>query len=215
MKYHNFLWKSKIILLTVGIMTISLPIMAEEGKGMTWGYRGEHIFPNNKHNVYVGCNSTTVWAPGQTKCDAYKGETSCTKKRHILCMKEVGNIKRPPYVVGGQAHSMPKEFYWGWSPRKIKLGPKKKGIHLTSLAVANNFCGNGWRMAEFHDGYWIAGMGSDHHHKNSSPQWNLANAKSGGWAYYARFQGNNNRLNKLKNKRFWVHSNTTKANCWD
>ena len=111
--------------------------------------------------------------------------------------------------------SMPNEFYNGWATKRIKLGPKKKGTDLTSLAAANNFCGNGWRIAEFHDGRWISGMDANNHHKSSSPQWNSGNAKQGGWSFYARFQGNNNRLNKLKTQRFWVHINDQPANCWN
>ena len=206
----------KVAILTIGLMTISLPVMSAGSKGMTWGWRGiDNVLPNGKHYVSVGCNSNTQWASGQTMCNAYQGETSCTEKRHILCMKNTGNIKRPPYAVTDSGGGMRKEFYAGWSPKMIKLGPRKKGTDLTSLAVANNFCGAGWRIAEFHDGFWIAGMDANNHHRNSSPQWNLNNAQRGGWNFYARFKGNNNSLNKLKTKRFWVQNNDSNANCWN
>lgn len=227
---NNILSKMvKTIILATAVMTISLPVMASGGKGMTWGFRGYSIPANNsattpyqnpkagyKKNVYVGCNS------GGTMCNAYKGETSCSAKRHILCMKVSGNLKRPPYKVTTGSNAMKKEAYSGWSPKKIRLGPKVQGTNLSSLAVANRLCGTGWRMAEFHDGFWIKNMSKTKHHKSSTPVWNLAKAKRGGWAFHAKFVRNNNlqgnfkkQIRTLKNERYWVHINDTKGNCWN
>lgn len=146
-------------------------------------------------------------------CDAYKGETSCTEKRYVLCVQDSGNLQRPPYEVTTTANAMSKEAYSGWVPTKFKPSNQLiEGIALTSQAAGDSFCGAGWKMAEFHDGYWIAGMNTTNHHGAS---WNLANAKPGGWNFHARLEGGQNEINKIKRERYWVASNTTQANCWN
>lgn len=194
------------------------PAFAGGGKGMTWEWR-KNDFPNASNNfrkkvVHLVCSSPA--------CNAYQGDTSCQQKRRILCVKTSGNHRaRPPYKVlhsGGHGAS-----YEGWVSRPIKFGPKVKGIQLTSRQVADQMCGGGWRMAEFHDGRYISGMSNTQHYggQNSPSPWNQANSSSGGWQFHAKFSGNvgpNSQLRKSKTqngKRFWVASNTTDANCWD
>lgn len=225
---------SKAIVFTTTIVAIAVPTTFANDKGATFGFRHmsfpvpgsntpvppngwpAHIptnAPNNsnlqKNSVFVGCGD--IWG---TRCDAYRGDTSCSLKRHILCTKEAGNIKRPPYIVypsgGGQA----PEFYAGWSPKRIKLGPKVFGTQLSSLAVANSLCPAGWKMSSFHDGYFINGMGNASNNKFYGNTWNISSARHGGWSFHARFQGNLNKL-KTPNLRFWVHSNGQEANCWN
>ena len=208
---YNHLTIKALLLATAG-MCASLPVAAQNGNGMTWAYRGMSFpAPNNsalqRKSVFVGCHGASG-----VSCNPYQGETSCSVKRHLLCVKDTGNIKRPPYAVTTVNHAMPKEYYAGWSPKKIKLGPKKRGSDLTSLAVANQFCGVGWKMAEFHDGFWKSGMSTAQHFGNS---WNINSTRRGGWGFHARFQGNANRLQKLKTKRFWVNINDQQGNCWN
>lgn len=83
---------------------------------------------------------------------------------------------------------------------------------MRSIMYFHNFCGVGWRMAEHHDSYWIAGMSTTQHAGNA---WNIGNASKGGWGFHARFQGNQNRINKLKNQRYWVAINNQQGNCWN
>ena len=214
-KNYSKLIAKSIIIAALGITT-TLPALAENGKGMTWGFRADS-FPTPANNAqartfFVGCGGKKHNQAGWEQCNAYTGQTSCSVKRHILCVKTTGNLKRPPYAVTTTSHAMAKEFYAGWSPRKMKLGPKKFGTDLTSRAAGDNFCGTGWRMAEHHDSRWISGMSTSQHYGNS---WNVANSRSGGWAFHARFQGNQNRINKLKTQRYWVAINNQTANCWN
>jgi hypothetical protein len=179
--------------------------------GMTWGYRGQSIPDGSDKLVAVGCNSTTQWGVGQSKCNPYKGETRCSAQRHILCVEEKGDIPRPAYAVNPG-----KENFSGWSPGAIKLSPEISGEQLTSLEAANRFCGTGWRMAEFHHGHWIEGMDAENHHSDSNPPWDLAKANtSGGWNFHGQFAGDDESLHKLKTQRFWVHIKNQPANCWD
>lgn len=179
--------------------------------GMTWGFRGQSLPDGPAHIVQVGCNSVTEWASGQGMCDPYKGETRCSTERSVLCVQEAGNIPRPAYAVVPD-----KENFSGWFPGAIKLSALIRGDQLTSLNTANQFCGEGWQMAEFHNGHWIKGMDEENHHITSNPPWSLANANSsGGWNFHGQFQGNDGELHQLKTQRFWVHIRNQPANCWD
>lgn len=227
MKKHQLKFVMAALALPVFLLGTLTPAYAKDGKGMTWGFRG-YSFPhpsvpytplNRKRVMLLGChafkhgvNPSNPPNPASfaQSCNASVGETSCTAKRHILCIKESGNLKRPPYKVrpGG-------ELYAGWAPRVVKLGPKKKGIQLTSQAVANNFCGAGWRMATHHDGRWIRGMGATSHFGNA---WNVANTRQGGWSFHARVQvnpNNQNQVNRYKGQRYWVAVNDQQGNCWN
>lgn len=212
MKTTYKLLTTKTLLFIAAGFCVSLPAVAQNGNGMTWAFRGMSIpTPNNsqlqKKSVFVGCHSLSG-----VSCKPHTGDTSCSVKRHVLCIKDVGNIKRPPYAVGASSGGMSKEYYAGWSPKRIKLGPKIRGTDLSSLAVANQSCGVGWKMAEFHDGFWKSGMSATTNFGNS---WDINSTRRGGWAFHARFQGNANRLNKLKTERFWVHINDQQGNCWN
>lgn len=130
---------------------------AEPGKkGMTWGY----ISTINRFEITrVGCygrprvDGTDDGPP----CDPYVGDTLCTAELPILCLKSTG-APRPDYEV-------PNDDYFrnGWAGGYIRVTDPVLGTALTSLAEANRLCaalGEGYRMAEFHDG-------------------------GGGWAWYA------------------------------
>lgn len=202
-------------------------------------------------------SSVAVQGQGPQMCDAYRGETACTEERYILCVAEPNNpyfqrlppyndpnstnpatpyfpnliippYKRPRYKIHHAAHAMPKKFYAGWVNQPIKLTRYKyAGNALTSAAVGNQLCGNGWRMAEFHDGRWMAGM--DYNVPSTYGNgWNPQATKSGGWSFHAPLAPNrnmgtdehpanagNNADTKFINNRYWVRSNTTAANCWN
>lgn len=136
---------------------------------------------------------------------------------------------RPRYKIHHQAHAMPKEFYAGWVDQPVKLSKTKiEGSELTSPAKADELCGVGWRMAEFHDGKYMPGM--DYNVPSTyGNNWNPT--KTGGWSFHAPLaadrnmgpdgpnshpanSGSNARINFKKN-RYWVKSNTTPANCWN
>lgn len=87
---------------------------------------------------------------GTTGGNPYSGDTLLTKKLPILAIKKE-NLPRPPYQIPPQG-----SFYYGWTRGRIKLTPPIYGFEITSLAQANKYCeetcGQGYRMAEFHDG---------------------------------------------------------------
>lgn len=233
MKKHQLKFVMAALVLPIFTLGILTPVYAQGGKGMTWGFRG-FSFPhstipftpqNRKRVMLLGCHafkhdvnpsnppSLPVTNHSQS-CNAYVGETSCTETRPILCIKESGNLKRPPYKVrpGG-------ELYAGWAPRVVKLKEGIQGTQLTSRAVADNLCGAGWKMASHHDGRWIQGMGATSHFGNS---WNLSNTRQGGWSFHARVNAvpaNNpnhqSQINRYKAQRYWVAVNDQPSNCWN
>lgn len=198
--------------------------------------------------------NTPVTGNGTRSCDAYNGDTLCSEKKYILCVAEPDNPyfqrlppyhqpnnnpatpyftmtpppgKRPRYMVEGQGGSMPPEFYNGWVDQPVKLTREKyAGTALQNPANADQLCGNGWRMAEFHDGRWMPGMNWNTPTFGNS--WNPASTRPGGWAFHAGLaadrnmgtddhpanSGSNARANFMK-ERYWVKNNNTNANCWD
>jgi hypothetical protein len=113
-------------------------------KGMTWKLVG-HANGVDR----VGWDATT---------NAYEGDTPCTARLPILCLKQ-DNSPVPP--------GLTTTFYDGWAKGNINLTPLNslvEGTELVSREVADSKCvaafGDGWRMAEHHDG-------------------------DGGWRYYA------------------------------
>lgn len=144
--------------------------------GMTWR-KTDH--DSQRGQDMVGCN---------TSCDAYVGDTLCTERRPILCIRKDGS----------ESNGYVPDFYYGWAAGNIGLTPPAVGTDLTSLDAANARCvetfGEGWEMAEFHDG-------------------------GGGWAW--RAYGNlDDRYNVSvlpydESRRFWVHIDDQPANCWN
>lgn len=105
---------------------------AAGGKGMTWR-KGGHANGVDR----VGCFNP--------ECDAYQGDTVCSARLPVLCLKQDGS---PPPV--------PTDFYNGWAKGNIALSRAVRGDSFKSKAEADAFCraefGQGYRMAEHHDG---------------------------------------------------------------
>ncbi len=82
------------------------------------------------------------------------------------------------------------------------------GIELSSYETANEICsselGEGYRMAEFHDGRYVIGMGLDMYYGATWP----SSTSRGGWAFYAYGD-------ELPETRFWLYINDQMANCWN
>ncbi len=159
-------------------LCMSLHSLTYAADGMTWKIQSH----NNQLGVdRVGCSN----------CDAYNGDTNCSTKLPILCLKQ--DYSPDPGVphVGG-AHAMPEDFYNGWAEGHIGLTFPVRGDDLAGVADANDICevqfGSGYRMGEFHDG------------KRSSGGY-------GGWNWYA--YGNVD-----DSSRVWVHINDQPSNCW-
>jgi len=100
--------------------------------GMTWTTGGPI--------VHVGQDSTT---------NPYTGDTAANKSLPILCLDVTG---------AALPNGLTPDFYNGWAEGSLQLSAPINGTLLTSRAVANDYCalsfGTGWRMAEFHDGWY-------------------------------------------------------------
>jgi hypothetical protein len=98
-----------------------------------------------------GQRGLTTWVgaiDGST--DAYRGDTPCSQTRPLLCFQP-GARPRPP------TFSFPAlTAQTGWTGGAIALLPEVLGLEVRTRAVADRMCagrfGDGWRMAEFHDG---------------------------------------------------------------
>ncbi len=138
-------------------------------RGMTW-----RVHDQGNGVVHVGRDEVT---------NPYQGDSSVDSALPILCLNPDG---RP--VPDG----VPLSEYHGWAHGEVKLTQKVIGRALTSNAMADRFCstefGQGWRMAEFHDG--------------------KLNGQTTGWNFYA-----NGTLST--DSRFWVAINDQNANPWN
>jgi hypothetical protein len=145
---------------------------------------------------------------GAQACNPSDGDTLCTERRPVLCLKPDGS-PRPPYTVTSSEHSMPKEYYEGWAEGRLGVTPPVAGTSLTSLAAANALCeqalGKGYRMAEFHDGKYFEGMDAQN---ANGPSWPRDRLSAGGWAFHA-FGA------VPADTRFWVSINDQRGHCWD
>jgi hypothetical protein len=183
---------------------LAVPLYPPPRRGLTWG----RVAHDKKLGTdLVSCHGAP--RPEGGDCDAHEGDTLCTEQLPILCLKRDGSA-RPNYALVGTAHSMPREYYQGWAGGRIALTRPVRGTNLTSLAAADAICaqalGKGYRMAEFHDGKYVVGMGEQRLHGKLWPKDDAL--ASGGWAFHAR--------GKVKGTtRFWVSINDQPANCWN
>jgi hypothetical protein len=150
-------------------------------KGMTWQFGSVNA---TSGTITVGCGS----AP-PNRCDPYVGDRPCTTALPLLCFRPF----TPPLPVPQSVNDT--DFYNRWSGGIVGTTAPVLGSSFGSgpgsLANANAACatafGQGWRVAEFHDG---------------------ANG-AGGW----NFQAYGNVGNSAS--RFWVDIKTSpNATCW-
>ena len=138
----------KIDVLTTGILVVaaavlvSVPALADpKDKGMTWT-KGSSNAVNG--TVTVGCGN------GPTRCDAYKGDTPCTRELPLLCFLPLKAPQPTSTIVPDQ--------YDQWSGGLVGTTPPYKGNFFKTLQEANDACIKefkdiNWRVAEFHDGW--------------------------------------------------------------
>jgi hypothetical protein len=112
---------------------------ASGSKGLTWKLLATN---STTGTIDVGC---------ATGCDAYHGDTSCTKALPLLCIKNAG----PGFPLPVPASVDNSNQYHKWSGGVV--GTTKAVVPPAKLAAANALCvkefGPGWRVAEFHDGW--------------------------------------------------------------
>lgn len=151
-----------------------IPVSTPSGNyAMTW----TRLNQQSNNITHVGSDSST---------NAYTGDTLTTTTLPILCIYQ--NASPLPSGVT-------TDFYNGWAKGHVALSMPVTGTSITSLAVGNGYCsgylGTGWHMAEFHDGWYGAGL-----------------ASQGGWSFQA--------FGTIPaTGRFWVYINDQTANPWD
>lgn len=128
--------KSNRFYLSIMAFSLSSAIHAAGGNGMTWA---THSHDNSLGIDKVSCSN----------CNAYQGETSCKVSLPVLCTR-IDNAPRPAYT------ATPSEYYDGWSGGHIATTMPVQGTSLSTATTGDQLCratfGDGWRMAEFHDG---------------------------------------------------------------
>jgi hypothetical protein len=147
-------------------------------KAMTWTTL-QLIKSWNNQNYYALVGSDINTNP-------YEGDTLITESLPILCIKKA-NLPKPDFV---SPHFTPGGAMRGtWSNGYIALTKPIQGLEITSLKVANEICqqtfGEGYRMAEFHDG--------------------------AAWDFWGEIVNN---ANFTLQDRFWVFINDQQANPW-
>jgi hypothetical protein len=154
---------------------------------MTWGSGTSVRMPSEKGEVVqVSCHGFPK-LDGSDSCDAYHGDTLCSRPRPVLCLLKDGRAE-PESIAKLRAASMmsPDKFHAGWAKGELALTPAIRGDAFANRHAADAYCartlGEGWRMAEFHDG-------------------------DGGWGFVA-----NGHIDAKS--RFWVAINDQPANCW-
>ena len=197
------------------LIASSSAAIAADGKGVTWGIQGSHDATLGID--MVGCGGLPASPIAGGSCDAYVGDTSCKTALPLLCVK-IDNSPRPNYAVASGGGAMPPAFYQGWLGGHMAVTAPVFGTNLRTATTGDDLCksqfGEGWRMAEHHDGKWINGMAKNAYYgdvvnwKSPSP-WPAA-VQGGGWAFYA--YGN---LPRTPTTRFWVKVTDQPSGCWD
>lgn len=112
--------------------------------GMTW-----KLIERNGSYSHVGADTQT---------NPYIGDTNPAISLPILCVRIDGRAPPP---------GMSFDYYNGWVAGELRLTAPVSGLSLTSRAVSDGHCANifgqGFRMAEFHDGgggwtFWGQGV---------------------------------------------------------
>lgn len=125
----------RAILMAATALTLAVSALsatAAGGKGVTWRKAG-HANGVDR----IGCFSP--------ECDAYQGDTVCSARLPVLCLKQ-----------DGSPAPVPTDFYNGWAKGNIALSRAVRGDSFKSKAEADAFCraefGQGYRIAGHHDG---------------------------------------------------------------
>jgi hypothetical protein len=150
---------------------------SQSRKGMTW----VHTLSNAQYGtITVGCGPA-----GPNRCDAAKGDTLCTQQLPVLCIYKPKPAFQKPVGL--------PEPDWNnrWSGGVVATTKPVAGDTFKDSAAVNAYCkdafGEGWRVAEFHDGW--------------------------GWNFQA--YGGTVSAPTVPSTRFWVYINDQpNGNCW-
>jgi subtilisin family serine protease len=162
--------------------------------GMTWTVLGQQ-----DGLTHVGSDGVT---------NPYAGDTIIDQFLPILCLRVDG---RPA------PSQITFDMYNGWSQGEARLTPPIAATVLTSRAQGDYICsetyGDGWRLAEFHDGYYPTGQdpwsaqGPIAELPEEEPPGGI-HWVPGGWSFWA--DGT-----LATGQRFWVAIDDQPANPWD
>lgn len=163
-----------------GVDPQSAEAQQDPNKGLTWRV-ANRLDQFNGELVDVGCGHSN----NQNECNPYRGDTSCSVALPLLCFLPEQQPQPANLVIKSQYHQ--------WSGGTVRATPpiSPKFAGLTTIDQANAVCANefgqGWRVAEHHDGYhWYF----------------IAKNELGG-------------LYKQPGQRFWTHINDqSNGNCW-
>lgn len=164
------MFKRSIVLAT--LVFVCMTVSAQSRRGMTWT-----VLDQQGGYVHVGADGWT---------NAYQGDTSADQYLPLLCV-QVDWQPAPSWISF--------DFYNGWVRGTLQATGPVQGYALTSRQRADEICaqnfGWGYRMAEFHDGYY-------------GPNFEY----SGGWTYWG--------AGSLPwGTRFWTAINDQPANPWN
>lgn len=207
---------TKSVGLTLTLALLAGAGMAAERKGMTWGVEG--------HRSGLGVDMVSCFGQPEGQCDPYEGDTSCAEARPILCVN-IDNSPRPNYRIPPSGGTFPDYFYRGWLGGHMATTLPVVGNTLTKPGPGNepgnpnHICrqsfGEGWRMAEFHDGRYVENMGRDvaygnAYHWHSTSPWpeKRSDTLIGGWAFIGYGHVRND-------MRSWVRVIGEPGNCWN
>ena len=78
----------------------------------------------------VGCRN---WLdPNGMNCNAYEGDTLCSQRLPVLCIKE-DNTPRPPYYIYGNGAALEAYYYRGWNRGHITTTVPVRGSRFATL----------------------------------------------------------------------------------
>jgi hypothetical protein len=165
-------------LIFITTMILAIPsVSAEEKNGLTW----TKIHVDDLIGVVeVGCGWQKVT---ENQCNPHTGDTTCMAELPVLCFRDAGLVQ--------PALLQTPSIYHQWSGGIVATTDPVRGDSFETIGDANKYCvnnfGNGWRVAEHHDGWG----------------WNF-------WAY-----GNVGRDYNDAYRRFWVDINDQlNGTCW-
>ena len=145
---------------------------------------------------------------GCVGCWPYTGDTWCWRKKPILCIRKRW-YARPPYDVPNPASV--HDFYNGWSGGIARVTTPVRGCFIFSKMHADFICrihfGLGWRMASFHDGFYMDSMDGSY---LSGGSWSWSSVNQGGWNFWAY-----SNIGTTKIKKYWTYIRDQPGNCWD
>lgn len=107
--------------------------------GMTWSL----YWHDSALDVdLIGCYGDAEYGA----CNAYQGDLPCSRSAPVLCIRYT-DAPNP---------GVDDDFYHGWAAGDVAITEPISGLELVSLQAADALCeathGEGWQMAEFHDG---------------------------------------------------------------